>query len=138
MSGIVILRGALEALNSVETPKSDTGEPIGADAHWRSGAVRKAPGDGETAAEATRGFDATYRSGLIARLGETDTAPAPEMPDGGTDVFFRDDLDGESVRLLALKAQQQLAIQALAIANVRALSIIGLFREEREPDIRLM
>lgn len=49
------------------------------------------------------------------------------------------DLDPEGVRVLALKAGQQLSTEAVAIANSKAIGILSLFREGRKGgDIDLM
>ncbi len=42
---------------------------------------------------------------------------------------WRDDLDPESVCQLALLVKQQLSLQALAIANVHALGILGMVQD---------
>ena len=58
--------------------------------------------------------------------GEAYAAPLPE-------------LDTEGVRVLAMKAGQQLSTEAVAIANSKAIGILSLFREGRKTgDIDLM
>ncbi len=126
MSDIIILRAALDALNQGEGQTSETRPSARSGEGWRE--LRGPSG-------MTGASDLAARSSLVPELVQDRTMPAAGP--GERDICFDDALDSESVRLLALKAQQQLSIQALAIANVRALSIIGLFRDD-DPPIRLM
>lgn len=134
MSDIVILRAALEALNRADNQKTETSRSAGEKPDWKAVA---SPSERQRGASApvTGSHPAAERSTLMPELGQDKGAEAAGIDD--RIAYFDDDLDSESVRLLALKAQQQLSIQALAIANVRALSIIGLFRDD-DPPIRLM
>ena len=131
MSGIVVLRAALEALNSLDSQGQETrvrqARPLG----WGA-AGETTPA---TAPAPAASGDSVERAHLIAAFEAGELVETRD--DNRGDIYFDDELDSESVRLLALKAQQQLSIQALSIANVRALSIIGLFRDD-EPPIRLM
>lgn len=136
MSDIVILRAALDALNGSDnqtgnTRTASTGRGLRA-AQPQSEDLTSGSSRTSTAAPANHGLS---RAGLVPEILDAHPDPLGALADH--DFYFEDELDSESVRLLALKAQQQLSIQALAIANVRALSIIGLFRDD-EPSIRLM
>lgn len=134
MSDIVILRAALEALNRADNEKTETSRSAGEKPDWAAGAPAS-DRQHATSATVTENRTVAERASLLPELGQNRDVDAAGIDDRA--VYFDDDLDSESVRLLALKAQQQLSIQALAIANVRALSIIGLFRDD-DPPIRLM
>lgn len=129
MSGIVVLRATLDALNNADSQKPDARAEGRSESGWDR-PLPSAPAD-----------DLRLRTSPAAigraALMSADTAASLETLATERAVYFDDDLDSESVRLLALKAQQQLSIQALAIANVQALSIIGLFRDD-DPPILLM
>lgn len=136
MSDISIVRAALDALNG---PDNQTGNARAASTG--SGLRNPSSQSKDGAASEFRASptasiaDPLNRAALVPAYREEPAEPLGALADH--DFYFEDELDSESVRLLALKAQQQLSIQALAIANVRALSIIGLFRDD-EPSIRLM
>lgn len=134
MSDIVILRAALEALNRADNQKTETPRPARDSAGW-SGKASSSDERGPTTPLPSASAAMADRSSLIPEM--VQDARMGTAGDDDCAIYYDDDLDSESVRLLALKAQQQLSIQALAIANVRALSIIGLFRDD-DPPIRLM
>ena len=120
MPGIVILRAALEALNSAEKPRSDR--------HAR-GPQEQAPAQGAD--------DPVSRADLIARRamqrGIAAEAQSLQPVIERQDFYFRDDLDGETVLKLAREAGSQLSLQALPISNARRLDVASL-----ADDINLM
>ena len=93
--------------------------------------------------EPSGGTGGTARSGLLdlaampaerpAVYRDAAAIEAAERVHEGLSAYYRDDLDAESVRKLALLVKQQLSIQTLSIVNAHALGLLSMMR-----DIELM
>lgn len=120
MSEILLQRAATAGQEARRTVRED-GE------HGRTGAA--AAGSAAAPSRAMLVDLAALPAGQPMLLSEEGMPVGLAAPDAVAEVFYRDDLDAEAVRRLALRVKQQLSLQALSIANAHAMGFLGMVRE---------